>query len=93
MLSLTSNQDFHLVCVTSSNVRCVTLIKPCVRLFESRNLQTCIFVNQITVLVPADNRLRIAARRALKSQRIARENKWRTGAVCYGGWFCEKKKV
>lgn len=78
MLSLTSNQDFNLVCNTSSKVRCVALINACVKLVYRRKLKTCIFMNQATILVPADNRLRIAARRTMKSERIALENNWRT---------------
>ena len=91
ILKLTSNQDFDFAGVTSSNVRCVALIKPCVRLAERGKLKTCIFMNQTTVLVPADNWLRIAARRTLYSKRITDKNKWRTDTVYYRGWLCENK--
>ena len=69
MFSLTSNQDFNLVCITSDKVGCVALINACVRLVERGKRKTCVFMNQAIVLVPADNRLRIAARRTLKSER------------------------
>ena len=91
MLSLTSNQDFKLECITSSKVGCVALINACVRLVERGKLKTCIFMNQAIVLVPADNRLRVAARRTMKSERITLENNWRAGTVYYRWWFWVNK--
>lgn len=84
---LTSHQDLHLVCITPGSIGRVTCIETCVRLFEWGELQARIFMNKISVFVPANYWRRIAVRRAMKNQGIASEDGGRARLVCYWGWF------